>query len=83
MIEVSFDIGGVIVNLSKAKDALDKALFQGVQDCIKQTVGSICCPVHRVWPKIICKGPNLSDTYFEVSEYCQKFTNTVEEKLIN
>ncbi len=83
MIEVSFDIGGVIVNPSKAKDALEKALFQGVQDYIKQTVGSICCPVHGAWPKIICKGPNLSNTYFEVLGCCQDFTNTVEKKLIN
>ncbi len=86
MIEVSFEIGGVIVKPNKSKDTLEKALFQGVQDYIKQTVGSVgsvCCPVHGVDPKIICKGPNLSDTYFVVSGCCQKFTTTVYEKLIN
>ena len=83
MIEVSFEIGGVIVKPNKAKDTLEKALFQGVQDYIKQTVGSVCCPVHSTRPKIICKGPDLSDTYIEVSGCCQKFTTTVEEKLIN
>ena len=80
--DISFEISGVIVKPGDAKNTLEKALFQGIQDYVKQTVGSICCPVHRAVPKIICKGPGLSDTYFEVSGCCQKFTNTIEEKLI-
>ncbi len=83
MIEVSFEICGGIVKPNKVKDALQKALFQGVHDYIKQTVGPVCYPVHGVGPKIICKGPNLSDLSFEVSGCCQEFTNTVEKKLIN
>ncbi len=83
MIEVSFEIGGIIVRPNKVKDALEKALFQGVQDYIKQAVGSVCCPVHGTGPKVICKGPNLSDLSFEVSGCCQKLTNAVETKLIN
>ncbi len=54
MIEVSFEIGGIIVRPNKVKDALEKALFQGVQDYIKQTVGSVCCPVHGTGPNVIC-----------------------------
>jgi hypothetical protein len=83
MIEVSFEIGGVIVKPNKAKDALEKALFQGVQNYIKQAVGSVCCPVHGAGPKVICKGPNLSNTYFEVSGCCLDFTKTIEKKLLN
>ncbi len=51
MIEVSFEIGGVIVKPNKAKDALGKVLFQGVQNYIKQTVDSVCCPVHGAGQK--------------------------------
>ncbi len=40
-------------------------MFQGVEDYIKQTVGSVCCPVHGDWTEIICNGLNLSDTDFE------------------
>ncbi len=79
---ISFEIGGVIVKPDDAKNALEKALFQGVRECIKQTVGSISCHVHGSPPRIICRGPSLSDLGFKVSGCCKKFTDSVEKKLI-
>ena len=83
MVDISFEIGGVIVEFNNAKNALEKALFQGVREYIKQTVGSVRCPEHGEVPKIVCKGPSLSDSLFEVSGCCQKFTDIVEMKLIS
>lgn len=80
MVDISFKIGGVIV---EPKNALEKALFQGVRGYIKQTVGSVRCPEHGEAPKIVCKGTSLSDSRFEVSGCCQKFTDIVEKKLIS
>ncbi len=41
--DISFEISGVIVKPDDAKNALEKALFQGVREYIKQTVGPIRC----------------------------------------
>ncbi len=81
--DISFEISGVKVKPDDAKNALEKALFQGVQEYIRQSVGSISCPVHGASTKIICKGHSLSDLGFKVSGCCKKFTNAVGEKLIN
>jgi hypothetical protein len=83
MVDISFEIGGVIVEFNNAKNALEKALFQGVREYVKQTVGSVRCPEHGEAPKIACKGPSLSDSHFEVSGCCQKFTDTIQKKLIS
>ncbi len=83
MVDISFEIGGVIVEFNNAKNALEKALFQGVREYVKQTVGSVRCPEHGAAPKIVCKGPSLSDSHFEVSGCCQKFTDTIQKKLIS
>ncbi len=76
MVDISFEIGGVIVEFN---NALEKALLQGVIEYVKQTVGSVRCPEHGEAPKIVCKGPRLSDSHFEVSGCCQKFTDIVEQ----
>ncbi len=34
-------------------------------------------------PRIVCKGPSLSDSHLEVSGCCQKFTDTIQKKLIS
>ncbi len=65
MVDLSFEIGGVIVEFNNAKNALEKVLLQGVREYVKQTVGSARCPEHGEAPKIICKGPTLSDSHFE------------------
>ncbi len=83
MVDIFFEIGGVIVEFNNAKNALEKALFQGVREYIKQTVGSVRCPEHGAAPKIVCKGSSLSDSHLEVSGCCQKFTDIVERKLIS
>jgi hypothetical protein len=83
MVDISFEIGGVIVESNNVKNALEKALFQGVREYIKKTVGAVLCPEHGVAPKIVCKGTSLSDSYFEVSGCCQKFTDIVEKRLIS
>ncbi len=83
MVDISFEIGGVIVKPGNAKNTLEKALLQGVKEYIKHTVGSVRCPDHGEAPEIVCKGLSLSDSHFEVSECCQKFTDTVEKKLIS
>ena len=82
MVDISFEIGGVIVGVNNAKNTLEKALFQGVREYIKQTVGSVRCPEHGEAPKIVSKGPSLSDSHLEVSGCCQKFTDTIQKKLI-
>ena len=82
MVDISFEIGGVIVGVNNAKNTLEKALFQGVREYVKQTVGSVRCPEHGAAPKIVCKGPSLSDSHLEVSGCCQKFTDTIQKKLI-
>ena len=76
--DISFEISGVAVKPDGAKDALEKALFQGVRKCIEQAVGPIRCPVHGASTKIICKGPGLSELDFKVSGCCK----TVEKKLV-
>jgi len=83
MVDISFEIGGVIVEFNNAKNALEKALFQGVREYVKHAVGSVRCPEHGEVPRIVCKGPSLSDSHFEVSGCCQKFTDTIQKKLIS
>ncbi len=39
MVDISFEIGGVIVEFNNAKNALEKALFQGVREYVKHAVG--------------------------------------------
>ncbi len=83
IVDISFEIGGVIVEFNNAKNALEKALFQGVKEYVKQTVGSVRCPEHGAAPEIVCKGASLSDSHFDVSGCCQKFTDIVEKRLIS
>ncbi len=83
MVDISFEIGGVIVEFNNAKNALEKALFQGVREYVKHAVGPVRCPEHGEAPQIVCKGSSLSDSHFEVSGCCQKFADIVQKKLIS
>ncbi len=57
MVDISFEIGGVIVEFNNAKNALEKALFQGVREYVKQTVGSVVVLSMEKRQKSFARGP--------------------------
>ncbi len=68
MVNISFEIGGAIVEFNNAKNSLEKALFQEVREYVKHAVGSVRCPEHGEVPRIACKGPSLSDSHLKYQD---------------
>lgn len=81
MVEVSFEINGRKVQPDQISEALTKAVLTSVAEQIKSKLGSVRCPEHGKFPKIICKGKSIENLGFEVSGCCEELIDSVKRKL--
>jgi len=81
MIEITFKINGKKVNPNNIGNAIEASILASIQDSIKKSVGSVCCPTHRKYPKITVKGQNLDNLSLEIKGCCEEITETIKAKL--
>jgi hypothetical protein len=81
MIDISFEFNGKKVDPNKLGDALEQAVIEAATKAIIDRVGSVRCPKHGQYAKIVCTGLKSNDLKFNVSGCCQELTEEVKSKL--
>ena len=81
MVKISFELNGKKINPNQIGNAIEKALFENVQESITELVGSIHCKTHGKTPFIIAKGRSVDKLRFNVSGCCENIINQVQKKL--
>jgi len=79
-----FEIGGREVthgNWHKFGPEVTEDKLDAIAHEVYATFWDTRCPEHRKAPKILCRGPSLDESQFEVTACCDEFKKQVEEKL--
>ena len=63
------------------EDALEGAILKGVQDSIKESVGSSWCEEHCSFPKVTVKGHDIDSLSMTVTGCCDELIDHVKQKL--